>query len=434
MKNYYILAIFPLLWCFLSRQEGYAATWNNPDHRYDYVHLTISKGLCDNSVRAIYKDRNSFMWLGTSNGLDRYDGYEFKHYSTASPVPYQFIESNYINDIGKDDSHNLWVASEVGIMRIDLSQGNVKFFKEYTGANSEVLSTPIQTLYIDDLQNLWLGKSDCLAYVILNGEREIIDVQVLKTGVNIKTIIRHGSDIWAGGTGCLFRFISSTAENYTSVSVTTSFDVSLLIFNCLFSYGDYLWIGTQSGLYCYNTQNQLCTVYRHNPRNENSLSSDFITSIDKNSSGDMIIGTRSGINVYQLNDRFVRFGKESQSRSLNDNVVNRVFMDENNTIWVGTDFGGVNMMTPERISFRHELQGYDKGTPNVISTVLEDREGNILIGIVDGGLAVKRHGSPEFVYYRHDPDRPESLAHNNISDIVQDFNGDYWISTIGGYR
>lgn len=95
MKYTKTITLITTLLCFLQGQ-GLALAQNNPN-QYNYLYLTIRNGLCDNSIRTIHKDRNSFMWFGTSNGLDRYDGYELKHYSTAPRQPYQFIESNYIN-------------------------------------------------------------------------------------------------------------------------------------------------------------------------------------------------------------------------------------------------------------------------------------------------------------------------------------------------
>lgn len=429
MKYSRAIAIIICLFGCLNKVILFAQ--DNP-YGYNFLHLTIRNGLCDNSIRAIHKDKNSFMWFGTSNGLDRYDGYDLKHYSTASALPYQFIESNYINDIKEDNSDNLWVASEAGILRINLLHENIEFFKNYSGNNKEILSSPIQTILVDDSQNLWIGMNDCLAYITLDKQREIVDIQILRKGVDIRTIIKHGNDIWAGGSGCLLRFATSSPHNYVSIPITTTFDVSQLIFNCLFSYGDYLWIGTQSGLYCYNTQNLQCIVFQHEPHNPQSISSNYITDIHKNNSGDIIIGTRNGVNIYQRNDRFVTFTKEAHAKSLNDNMINKVFVDENNNIWVGSDFGGINIMAPQRITFSFALQGQDKGAPNIISAVLEDKEGNTLVGIVDGGLAVKKRGSSDFIFYKHDPNNHHSLAHNNISNIVQDPNGDYWISTIGG--
>lgn len=102
------------------------------------------------------------------------------------------------------------------------------------------------------------------------------------------------------------------------------------------------------------------------------------------------------MNIYQRNDQFVTFSRGIQTRSLNDNIINRIFVDKNDNIWVGTDFGGINIMAPQRITFNYSLQGYEKGVPNIISTVLEDKEGNILAGIVDGGLAIKRKGADSF--------------------------------------
>ena len=207
MKYTKTIALITTLLCFLQGQ-GLALAQDNPN-QYNYLYLTIRNGLCDNSIRTIHKDHNSFMWFGTSNGLDRYDGYELKHYSTAPRQPYQFIESNYINDIDEDDNNYLWVASEAGIMSIDLLHENLNFYKEYSGKNNNVLYSPVQALLVDDFNNLWVGKSDGLAYIILNEERQIKDIRILKKDVDIKTIVKHGSDIWAGGDKCLLHFTPS---------------------------------------------------------------------------------------------------------------------------------------------------------------------------------------------------------------------------------
>ncbi len=93
---------------------------HNSFKEYNFSYLSIDNGLSDNSVHAIHKDYNSFMWFGTSYGLERFDGYEFKHYSANSVNPNLFIESSYIHDIKEDKYHNLWIASDAGIFKIDL--------------------------------------------------------------------------------------------------------------------------------------------------------------------------------------------------------------------------------------------------------------------------------------------------------------------------
>ena len=114
------------LFCVIAvvAQQG-----NHSFNEYNFSYLTIDNGLSDNSVHAIHKDYNSFMWFGTSYGLERFDGYEFKHYSANSDSPNLFIESSYIHDIKEDKYHNLWIASDAGIFRIDLQRENIIFFK-----------------------------------------------------------------------------------------------------------------------------------------------------------------------------------------------------------------------------------------------------------------------------------------------------------------
>ncbi len=427
MRIRFVIIIF-LFSCIIN-----ISLWGlNKQKEYNYSYLTIDNGLCDNSIRAIHKDKNSFMWFGTSNGLDRYDGYEMKHYSASSIHSNLFIESNYIYDIKEDKFQNLWVASDAGILRIDLKKEDICFFKDYKGENHNILSTPIQSIYVDDNQNLWIGKSSCLAYVVLNDDRDILDIVIMKNEVDIRTFESHGNDIWVGGKNLLLRYTYSTQGRYINIPIPSAFDFSDEIVNCLFSFGDYLWTGTQNGLFCLNTKGAYLTQYKHDPKDPQSISSNFILDIAKNDSGDIIVASRNGINVFQRDEKFVLISKDSDSQSLNSNIINKLFVDEENCIWAGSDIGGVNILEPKDLSFVQMLHSIDSGSPVIISAVIEDKQGNILAGMVDGGLAIKMKGDSNFSFYRHQPEDHRSLASNNITSIVQDFNGDYWISTIGG--
>lgn len=426
--KYQIILYFSLLinmiWTMLSAQ--------NIHDGFNYSYLTINNDLCDNSIQAIHKDYLGFIWIGTSNGLDRYDGYEMKHFSASSTLPNRFIESNFIYDITEDDSHHIWVSSDAGIMRIDLLQEEVTFLKDYQGENSDILSTPIQRIYIDDYQNLWVGKNDCLAYIILNQERNITDIHILKREVDIRSITKHGNDIWAGGDNQLLRYTSESPGKFAQIPLNTTSDFPKVTVNTLFSFGDYLWVGTNDGLYYINTQTKAIASYHHNQHITHSISSNYVTDIAKNESGDIIVATRNGVNIFLRDEQFITFNKGEDGYALNDNFIHTLYVDEKNCIWAGSAFGGVNLMIPKQIHFTHSLQESSSDKPLIVSTVLEDKEGNLLAGIVDGGLAVKLKGNESFSFYQHNSNNSSSLGHNNISDIVQDFHGDYWIATIGG--
>ena len=399
---------------------------------YNYSYITIDDGLSDNSVRAIHKDYNSFMWFGTSNGLERYDGYEFKHYSANSTNPNLFIESSYIHDIKEDKFHNLWIASDAGIFKIDLQQESIDFFKDYEGENKEILNTPVQTIFIDDYQNLWIGSNNSLSYMTFNSDREISEVIVLKSDVEVKSIEKHGNDIWVGGRNLFLRYSHSAPEKYVNVPIPLNINISDQTINCLFSFGDYLWTGTTNGLYCINTLGSYFTLYQHDPKKPQSISSNIVMDVDKNDSGDIIIATRNGINIFLRDEQFVLISKKPDTNTLNSNIINKLFVDDDNRIWAGSDLEGVNILEPKQISFTRLLNGFNDGSSHIISSVLEDKQGNILAGIVDGGLAIKKKGEDHFSIYKHDVEKTHSLGSNNITDIIQDYKGDYWISTIGG--
>jgi len=417
------------LFCVIAvvAQQG-----NHSFNEYNFSYLTIDNGLSDNSVHAIHKDYNSFMWFGTSYGLERFDGYEFKHYSANSDSPNLFIESSYIHDIKEDKYHNLWIASDAGIFRIDLQRENIIFFKNYEGENKEILTSPVQTIFIDEYQNLLIGSNNSFSHVILNSNREVTKVNLLKNEVDVRSIEKHGNDIWVGGNNLLLRYSFSSPNNYVNIPIPSNIDISDQTINCFFSFGDYLWAGTTNGLYGINTISNYYTHYQHDPKNPQSISSNIVMDIEKNDSGEIIVATRNGINILSRTNQFVVIKKESESKSLNSNIINKIFIDDDYSIWAGTDLGGVNILEPKQISYTRALNNFENGNSLIISAVIEDKQGNILVGIVDGGLAIKRKGENNFSFYKHDSETHNSLGSNNITDIVQDFKGDYWISTIGG--
>lgn len=399
---------------------------------FNYSYLTIDNGLSDNSIHAIHKDYNSFMWFGTSNGLVRYDGYEFKHYSANSIKQNLFVESSFIHDINEDEFHNLWIASDAGVFKIDLQQENIDFIKDYDGENKHILTSPVKSIYIDDHQNIWLGSNNSLSCIILNSDREISEIIVLKNDIEVKSIVEHDNDIWVGGKNLFLRYSNTIHEKYTNVPIHSDINISDQTINCLYSVGDYLWTGTMNGLYCINTQSSYLNLYQHNPKNPQSISSNTVMDVDKNDSGEIIVATRNGISVFQRNEQFMQIKKEPNSKTINSNIINKLFVDDDNCIWVGSDLGGVNFIEPKQISFLRELNNFEDSNSLIISCIFEDKQGNILAGIVDGGLAIKRKGENNYSFFRHDTEIKSSLGSNNITDIVQDFNGDYWISTIGG--
>ena len=127
----------------------------------------------------------------------------------------------------------------------------------------DIMNEPLfvpETIYIDDSQNLWLGSNNSLSYVTINTNREISEVMLLKSDVNVKTIEKHGKDIWVGGNNLILRYSFTSSEKYVNAPIPSTIDISDQTINCFFSFGDYLWTGTTNGLYGINT---LSNYYTH---------------------------------------------------------------------------------------------------------------------------------------------------------------------------
>lgn len=415
-----LLAGYPL--CMLA--EGVPYSYHN---RY----IDVRTGLCDNAVRALLKDSRSFVWIGTGNGLDRYDGYEFRHYSTLASQPWLFVESNYINDLAEDPHDGLWIASEAGVARIDLTVDSTTFFKSYNGPLKEALAAPTQALLADEAGQLWAAQRDGLLYLRTDSLQQVVEVRRLLQGVDIRCLARVGNAVYAAGAGCLYRFEGARPHYPTDLMAELFPDAPHgITCTALYPQGTYLWIGSTAGICCYNLQTRTCLHYRHRPGDASTLLSDEVTDLAENRSGDLVIGTRAGIDLYTRSGHFVHLSQQGErhGEATAPPIVNRLLVDDDDNIWVGTHTAGVSLLSPQAIRFHYLLQGES----HLVSCVLQDDDGNLLVGLTDGGLAIRLHGEERFLRYRHQSGVAASLAHDNVSDIVQTPDGNYWIATLGG--
>lgn len=394
--------------------------------KYNVSYLKVENGLCDNFINCIYKDTQGFIWIATSNGLDRYDGYEYTHYSTFAEQAARRIKNNYINCIIEDDYNKLWIGSESGIMSLDLMTEKIELFDDCSMDNAKILSEPVQTLFKDNKGNIWMGYNDGLALLRLNAKGNMERIQPIEKHCSVTTICQYGNNLWIGGKGIFFSIMKAGDEykkNITEINGKMIFHT----ITALCPIGEYLWIGTDTGLYQYDILNQVVKPYTPFFNHINNHSEHYITCIQKDKNGNMIIGTKDGLNFYQLGTEISTYKQNANHQSLNSNLIKSLYVDNNDYIWVGTEVGGINLLTRKRILFKHRLQDPDY-RQNMISCVMEDTEGNILAGIEGKGLAIQRKGDSSFSFYSHKQADKTTIGSNYITKIIQDTHGDYWLA------
>lgn len=422
MKNLFLAFIFML--------PLYGAAENsNP---YHYTYYQMKDGLCDEFIFSIHEDSFGFMWFCTSNGLDRFDGNEFVHYSSASLDNSHRINSNFVKQVVEDAYRHLWIISDVGLMRIHLETGEVEACTDIEIPHIELLSQPIQALFKDKTGNLWLGISNRVVRVCLDDYGNIARIDTFDTGRNIiVSFTQQDNQIWAGGLSglCKYAIVSSNEVQPLSMEGSTGLE-NIPNVQVLFAYGAYLWIGTLNGLYFYDTHNGRLKRYLHEENDPYSISGNNITSLSANKSGDIIIGTRNGVNIYTRNNIFEHIRPDAYNESINTDIINDIFVDGNGAIWVGTTAGGVNLITTTKIKSDHLLKG-DRNSENIVDRIFEDKLGNVFASIVNKGLAIRRSGEDHFRLYAFSKELC-SLSGNHIRYIAQDYNNNYWIATTEG--
>lgn len=360
-----------------------------------FRHLSVADGLSQNTINCIYQDHLGYVWCGTEDGLNRYDGYQFKVYK-HNPLDSTSLSHSWIWDIKEDKNKNLWVATWQGLNRYDRTNGKFVRYLCSGQENNAINGQRPTALCTDSSGVLWVGTWG-------NGLKYYIPAQD--------------------------RFKSFNDDRFPSDHIRTLY---------VDSKGT-LWVGTWNGLVSLTFKkgkDHSLKVYQHQPDNQNSLSSDRITSLVKDRSGYFWIGTLGGgVNCFSPADssfkHYVHIEKDAYSLSNND--VSFVYEDRDNQLWLGTISGGLDRLNRESGTFTHFR--YQPDNPSSISgnkiySIMQDRSGMLWIG--SDGLNLLSRKLNRFKHFRHNPHDPQTLSHNKVWSFCEDWQQKLWIGTDGG--
>lgn len=201
----------------------------------------------------------------------------------------------------------------------------------------------------------------------------------------------------------------------------------------------FIWVGTDNGLNKYDGEN--ITVFRNISNDSTSLCNNWVSSLCVDTMGSLWIGTNDGLNKYdQATNSFLRYVHNANDPStLSNNSIQSIFEDKNGALWIGTSYGlnkfDRNTKTSERI-FPIPHDSVNSGN-NFVGAIYEDSKGDLWIGrghffALGGGLSLLDRKSGRFTHYRHDDKNQYSLPNDWVTSILEDRDGELWISTDGG--
>jgi len=407
------------------------------------------QSLSDNHIRCILEDASGKLWIGTDNGLNRFNRKEETWFRFQSdPKDSNSLSHNSINSICEDSLDMLWIGTDRGLNRFDPTTGKFMQYKHIANDSKSLSDDWIHTVYQDRLDILWIGTNEG---GLNRFEREKGEFIYYRTDPNnpyslstnrIYSICEDRSGmIWVGtygGAVCKFdrepkRFKHFTHDPENPYSLSHMFVRSF--------YEDQsgtLWVGADGGgLNKYDQGKDQFIHYRHNPRDPASLSNDRIFSIVKDSSGVFWIGTYGG-GLNRLDPNSGKFTSYRYSptdpNSLSDDRIRVIHEGQTGVLWIGTDGGGINKFeTGKGIFTRYR---HDPSNPNSLSNdrtqlILKSDSGLIWIGTFGGGLNKFDPEKGQFFHYRFNPDDPNSLSNDYIMALYEDRSGILWIGSNG---
>lgn len=399
-----------------------------------FRNYSVADGLCANTVWAVSQDDQGYMWFGTKDGLNRFDGYQFKSYRFSEDDSLS-IGCNWITTIFNYTADSCWIGTEKGIYILDMKQEQFHFF-EPIGVRS------IFDIIRDKKGNIWVAtgsgvfKYDCSSKKLKQFVHHPGTPNSLSLSFVRRLLLDNAGRIWMGtawkgidiydpATG-LFNHLMATGE---PGSLSSNFITDL--------YKDKsgrIWVGTEKGgLNLWNKTSRTFTLYQHDK--QNSISDNIIHDIYQPEPGKLYIGTEKGVDILDVSSGdFTNYSYHSSNPySLSDNAVYAIFQDKAGGIWIGTYFGGVNYFHPRHTNFElyYPTGGEKSISGKAVSAMLQADSTHIWIGTEDGGLNYFNTKTKAFKHYPFTPGQ-EKLSYHNIHALIKDRAGNIWIGTFTG--
>lgn len=363
-----------------------------------FKRYSIEEGLSQVSIGCMLQDKKGYIWIGTYDGLNRFDGYTFTNFR-HNQQDNTSLSNNYVTSIFEDSQNKIWIGTRGGLNLFDPKSQTFSHYQHEPNNPTSLSHNEVNSIFQDSKNRIWVGTEE---------------------GLNLLNI--HTSE---------FTHFQRDPDNPTSLSHNS-------VQSILQDRQNRIWIGTRGGLNLFNPQTRTFTHLQHAPNNRASLSNNNVQSIFQDRQNRIWIGTRGGgLNLFDTQTQtFTHFQHDANNpASLSNNDVISVLQDQQNKIWVGTIGGGLNIWDPQTQVFSHFK--HDPNNPHSLSnnsvwSIMQDRQNKIWIGTLGDGLNLFDPHLLAFSHFNHDPNDLVSLSNNSIWSIFQDRQGSLWVGTDAG--
>lgn len=323
---------------------------NSFSNSFTYKNLTTAEGLSHNTINCFAQDNQGYIWIGTTNGINRFDGYNFKKYY-FSPNDSLSLKGKQVNDLQVDTKGCLWVSTETGLYYFNPKYES--FHKIKISGNKDYYA---KRICIDPNENVWAIIKDNYLVKIKKESHQIDELLQIDSLLNDTTknnyysIEYHDGFLWFNGSNGVFRF----DYNHKKIdNVFTENTYSLNIQNIKKGkQHELLVVVGNKGIYKIDTQTLKYTLTSKNKFNFNISDILYTTDVEYNMYGDLIVGGFPGLFVIKKNEKIEHFNQSHPfSNEFNKLICNCIYSDSFGNIWIGTMYNGVFMINKESNAF-----------------------------------------------------------------------------------
>jgi len=414
--------------------------------KFKFTRLDINDGLSQNCVLCVLQDRRGFMWFGTRDGLNKYDGYQIRVYRNDPKDPHS-ISNNFISAMVEDAQGNIWVATRGGgLNRYDRQKDQFISYTRHAGPAPGLSSNLLTSLAGDKEGNLWIGTEDAGLDYFQPVTRQFIHFtcnerdQHTLGGQYIRAILVDSrQDVWVGAYGgglsrldhkkgvfTRFRHLENDASSLSDDKVLSVFEDSRHL----------LWIGTDDGGLdlMENPGDGHFRHFRHDIRNHNTIPGNVIYTLGEDDKNNIWIGAENeglGIFDYTTGAFHNYLHDDVDNTSLSNNSIHTAYRDNNGNMWVGTFAGGMNILSKDAERFTHYKHTQDKNSlsNNNVLSIVQNREKKLWIGTDGGGLDLFDPITKSFRHFLHEEGNTHSICGDYVLTTCEDNRGNVWVGT-----
>ncbi|OYZ48312.1 MAG: hypothetical protein B7Y15_12290, partial [Bacteroidetes bacterium 24-39-8] len=457
----------------------------------EFSHVTTENGLSSNAILTMSQDHTGFIWLGTSNGINRYDGKVVKQYLVHSKnqenrsfnniywlhtdadgvlwagtnggllrysiekdafvkMPIAGYKGGIVTFVYSDQKKNLWVGSARGLYLLTADRDSTKTqYFSHSEQTPSISNNYIKCVYEDHTGAIWVGTNGGLTQMQYRGSHwqfqqfKHIPTDENSLSANYITSIMEDAQqgLWFGTLKNGLNKYSYSTGKFLRLTHNSNIPNSIInnnIRQIAIDHNGKLWVGTQEGLSIINPLNLNIVSVQHNPTNKNGLNQNSIYSIYQDAQKSMWVGTYfGGANIsFSSNTLFKIIQNNGNNSNLSNNVVSGMVEDAQSNLWIGTEGGGLNRISKTTRSltvFKNNISQPNSISSNLIKSVYKDKDGQIWVGTAHGGgLNLFEPSSQTFKRMLYESN--DSSAHTEIQSIFEDGQKRFWLGTTHGIK